>query len=247
MNLMDMEKYGVRTPYHNVKVVERFPSTVIVTFSLSIIRHITTNYNIEIIAELRSANGITPIYKIVVEGKEVAIYMSPMGASICIARLEEVIVMGAKNIIFFGSCGGLINRMSSFDIIVPTVAIADEGTSKCYSSNDVIEITNANIVESKLAQLGVPVIKGACWTTDGLYRETVDKIRIMQNQGAIVVDMEMSAVATVCEFRNIQLYAFLYCGDLIVDNKWNEGLLKKMTRKEKVTMFEYALSIGIGL
>ena len=247
MNLMDMEKYGVRTPYHNVKIVDGFPNTVIVTFSLSIIKHITTSYNIEIIAELRSANGITPIYKIVVGEKEIAIYMSPMGASICTARLEEVIVMGAKNIVFFGSCGGLIDRMNSFDIIVPTIAIVDEGTSKCYSGNDFIEIANSNMVEKKLAQLGVTVIKGACWTTDGLYRETVDKISNMQNCGAIVVDMEMSAVATVCEFRNVQLYAFLYCGDLIINNKWNEGLLKKMTRKEKVTMFEYALNIGIGL
>ncbi|MCL2722730.1 MAG: nucleoside phosphorylase [Treponema sp.] len=244
---MDIEKYGVRTPYHSVKVVEGFPSTVIITFSLSIIKHITANYNTEIIAELRSANGIIPIYKVVVNGKEMAVYMSPMGASICIARLEEVIVMGAKNIVIFGSCGALNDRMSSFDIVVPTVAISDEGTSKCYSGNNVIKIANANIVESKLAQLGVNVIKGACWTTDGLYRETVNKIRDMKNRGAIVVDMEMSAIATVCEFRNVQLYAFLYCGDLIIDNKWNEGLLKKMTKKEKITMLEYALNIGIGL
>ena len=55
-----------------------------------------------------------------------------MGAPACVAGLEEIIQMGAKNIVLFGCCGVLNENATKGKIILPTAAIRDEGTSQYY-------------------------------------------------------------------------------------------------------------------
>ena len=61
----------------------------------------------EKIAELYSANGTLPVYKIIYKNMAIAFYRSMVGAPSCIACFEEIIAMGAKKFVLFGSCGVL--------------------------------------------------------------------------------------------------------------------------------------------
>ena len=55
------------------------------------------------------------------------------------------------------------------------------------------------------------------WTTDAIFRETVDKVRRCRSEGCGVVDMECAALSAVAEFRNVQFGQFLFVADTLAD------------------------------
>lgn len=58
-------------------------------FSLNIIQKI---------AELYTANGVIPVYKICYKDTDIAFYLSRVGAPACVVGFEEIVTMSAKNL-----------------------------------------------------------------------------------------------------------------------------------------------------
>lgn len=56
------------------------------------------------IAELYTANGVIPVYKISYKNTDIAFYLSRVGTPACVAGFEEIIAMGAKKFVLFDSC-----------------------------------------------------------------------------------------------------------------------------------------------
>ena len=99
------EKTALINPTDCTKPIDNFPEVCISTFSKNIIDKFISLNSVQKIAELYTANGVNPVYKINYKGKEIAFYLSLVGASACVSGLEEIIALGAKKIILFGSCG----------------------------------------------------------------------------------------------------------------------------------------------
>ncbi len=55
-----------------------------------------------------------------------------VGAPYAVILLENLIAWGARKILFFGWCGAVRPEVKIGDVIVPTAAVIDEGTSKHY-------------------------------------------------------------------------------------------------------------------
>lgn len=125
------EKTALINPTDCTKPIDNFPEVCISTFSKNIIDKFISLNSVQKIAELYTANGVNPVYKINYKGKEIAFYLSLVGASACVSGLEEIIALGAKKIILFGSCG-ILNDSVKDKIIIPTSAVRDEGTSYHY-------------------------------------------------------------------------------------------------------------------
>ena len=163
-------------PTDCIKPLSEFPEICITTFSQNIITEFIENNNTKIIANLYSANGILPVYEIKYDDASVGVFLSRVGAPACVVGLEEIIALGAKKIIQFGSCGTLNQSATENKIIIPTSAIRDEGTSYHYiEKGDEIaaEISSINIATQCLEKHNIPYILGKIWTTDGIYRETL--------------------------------------------------------------------------
>ena len=47
--------------------------------------------------------------------------------------MEDLVAMGMKKLILFGTCGILEEQVKETSIIVPTIAVRDEGTSFHYA------------------------------------------------------------------------------------------------------------------
>ena len=58
-----------------------------------------------------------------------------VGAPMAVLALEKLIALGARRIIIFGWCGSLSNTLQIGDILLPTWAISNEGTSAHYPIN----------------------------------------------------------------------------------------------------------------
>ena len=121
-------------PSDVIQKMKDFPEICVSTFSENIIQKFSSLDGVEKIAELYSANGVLPIYKIRYKNTEIAFYRSMVGAPACVSCFEEVVAMGAKKYVLFGSCGVLDDEKVKDHIIVPVSAIRDEGTSYHYQA-----------------------------------------------------------------------------------------------------------------
>ena len=130
----EIEEPALFTPCDTTEKIENFPEICVSTFSEKIIGKFAALKSAEKIAELYTANGAVPVYKICYKGREIAFYLSRVGAPACVAGFEEIVAMGAKKFVLFGSCGVLDDEKVKDHIIIPVSAVRDEGTSYHYAA-----------------------------------------------------------------------------------------------------------------
>jgi uridine phosphorylase len=150
-----------------------------------------------------------------------------VGAPYAVMVLETLIAWGAKKILFLGWCGSICERVKIGDLIVVTSAIIDEGTSGHYNEKEAkLSFPSAAMLtelNKALQQKQVNFHNGAIWTTDAIYRETCEKVKYFQCQDAIGVEMEISALFTVAQFRGVDLAAMAVVSDELASFKWRPG------------------------
>jgi len=243
------EKIAIINPTDSTKAIKDFPEICISTFSKKIIDKFASIDGVVKIADLYSANGANPVYKINYGGRDIAFYLSLVGAPACVCGFEEIVAMGAKRFVLFGSCGILDDSVKD-KLIVPTTAVRDEGTSYHYipASNELsADKEFINILVSCMKKYGYSFAQGKSWTTDAIYRETSSIINERKNQGCIAVEMEFSAMLAVSQFRNIPFIQFLYGADSLDNDKWDVRDLNDhgLTKAEK--LMTLAFECGIAL
>ena len=200
-----------------------FPELCVSTFSENIINKFTSLKSVKVIGELYTANGTIPIYEILYKNTRVAFFLSRVGAPACVAGIEEVIALGARKLVLFGSCGILNEEAANGKIIVPTAAFRDEGTSYHY-----IEAADEILADKKsvdtltrcLKKCGYPYVTGKTWTTDAIYRETNSLISERRAAGCIAVEMECAAALAVTQFRKLPFAQFLFGADNLDNSQW---------------------------
>ena len=236
----DENKTAIINPDSYETKIPNFPKIGITCFSKKLMDRIVEVFKGEKIAEVRNANGETPVYKIRYEGNDIALFTSRVGAPACTVAYEELIAMGLEKLIMFGTCGALYKNINDLAIIIPTAAIRDEGTSYHYvRSSEEIDVNKKYREEFKeiLKNRNISSTEGKVWTTDAPYRETEAKKERRKEQGCICVDMECSAMAAVAEFRNKELFQYFYAADNLDGAEWEERSLgndSKLSEKEKI-------------
>ena len=150
-----------------------------------------------------------------------------IGAPYAVMMLETLICWGARRILFIGWCGAVSNQVRIGDIILPTAAIADEGTSRNYvapvNGQSQPDLPIISLVGQVLTDNRIDFHSGKIWTTDAVYRETREKVAQYQKQGVLAVEMEVSALFSVAQFRQVELGALLVVSDELSSFKWRPG------------------------
>lgn len=247
----DQNRKAIINPEDLIEPISDFPSTAVSCFARETFKCLLENFNHEWITTTSMANIDIPIYRIFVGGRELALFNAPVGASACVAILEDLIAFGMKKMVLFGTCGVLDEDIKETSIIIPTAAIRDEGTSYHYQvASDELEV-NADVLDfllNFLDKAGISYSKGKVWTTDGIYRETIDKLRRRKDAGAICVDMECSAVAALAAFRGVSICHFFYAADHLSEEKWDmRSLPNHANLDEKDKIADLAVQIALAL
>jgi len=157
-----------------------------------------------------------------------------VGAPMAVLSLEKLVALGACRIIIFGWCGSLNDTVRIGDVLLPTWAISDEGTSAHYPLNSRPEshATTLKLLTEKLTAMGQTVHSGPIWTTDAPYRESVTQVQQLGNQGILGVDMEYGALVAAATFRKIELSAVMLVSDELWSGKWKPGFSTKEFKKK---------------
>ena len=232
-------------------VVENFPKVGVTCFSKKLMDQLVETFGGEEIALSSNGNGKVPVYKINYEGKEIALFMSRVGAPACIVQYEELFVMGLEKVVVFGTCGVLDREIDDLAIIIPNCAVRDEGTSYHYIKSTFEIEVNPNYQDTfrrLLDEHNYSNITGKVWTIDAPYRETKKKVAKRKEQGCICVDMECSAIAALAKFRNKEVFQFFYAADNLDNAKWDMrslGNSEKLSDKEKIGLLAIKLATKI--
>jgi uridine phosphorylase len=179
-----------------------------------------------------------------------------IGASYAVLLLETLIAWGAREIIFFGSCGAISQSTKIGDIIVPTCSIIDEGVSKHYNGQWVKASKNwpknyegeealsypsdklTTIIKNELSKNGLNFKSGMIWTTDAAFMETREKVKYFQQRGTIGVEMETSALFTVGNYRGVETGAILVVSDELSTYTWCPGFSTTRYKKSRKKIIE---------
>ena len=150
-----------------------------------------------------------------------------MGAPQAVMLMEALTAWGAKHFLFAGWCGAIDPALQTGDFVLPTSAIIDEGTSRGYGIDvDRVDLPPTDLhqtIKNLLIAHGRQIHEGPVWSTDAIFRETPSKLRHFQSQGALAVEMEISACLTVAQAYHIDFAAILIVSDELYDLTWRPG------------------------
>ena len=164
-----------------------------------------------------------------------------VGAPMAVLTLEKLIALGACSIIAYGWCGSLSAKLPIGDVLLPTWAVSDEGTSSHYPVNQMPE-SHANtrqLLASALQERDWTAHTGPIWTTDAPYRESKKEVKRLGQKGILAVDMEYSALIAAATFRRIALTAVLLVSDELWSGTWTPGFHNKefKQKSDKILSF----------
>lgn len=241
LSQFDHQQTAIINPGDVIQALPDFPKTAVTCFARGTFARILAEFPHREIAKTSVANLEIPIYELKFSGyKKLSFFNSYVGASGCVAILEDIIAMGAENILVFGTCGVLDSSIKETSIIIPTSAIRDEGTSYHYApptSEIALNHTYRKQFKQFLDAQNISYTEGKVWTTDGIYRETHQKTANRKTQGAIAVDMECSAIAAFANFRKINHFQFFYSADNLDAETWEPRTLANdadLERKDRI-------------
>ena len=172
---------------------------------------------------VKAWKGFREVYRGSVGKNAVTICRTPFGAPGCVALAEELAAFGTRRIIFVGYCGSVQPSVRAGDIVVPSEAIREEGTSYHYLPPDVVvqpdQQTQKSIVNC-LKREKIPYHQGKIWTIDAIYRETKGKIKKYQAAGVLGVEMELAALFAFGMAKKVAVGALLVVADELSAGKW---------------------------
>lgn len=203
--------------------------------------YVVPNKNLETFPVTNAYGRTFDTYRYIEEnGEKILLVYPTTGSAGCVCDTELLIASGIKKIVAFGTCGRLDKNIAQNTIILPTAAFREEGTSYHYlPDSDEIEADKQIFETSKslFEKNNFTTVEGKIWTTDAVYRETIDKIKFMKEHGCVGVDMEYSALLALAKYRNINFAEFLIGEDTV------DGEAKEPLERDNAKIFKTALEL----
>lgn len=162
-----------------------------------------------------------------------------VGAPAAAMNLEELISYGAKRIYEVGLSGAIDTAYEPGDVVLLRGAFSDEGTTKHYFKSSP-KFNSSRGLTARLAKSlqdeALEYVLGDAWTTDAPYRETAEKVASFRKKGAIVVNMESSAVFAIAKYRGVDAASAQIVSDVVSTAGWNPAFHNEIlgTRRNEV-------------
>ncbi len=189
----------------------------------------------------REHRTFTGTYK----GVKISVTSTGMGCPSAAIACEELINIGATCLIRIGSTAALQEGIKIGDLLVSTGSMKNEGTSKfyvpdCFPAVPDFDFTRTLIDTGKEMQKEgeFGFMYGINASDDAFYGETPEWIEKLHSLGVMNVEMESSAIFTVCHRRKVRgamisaVSGNLITGEVVyeTENKrlaegWNQEIL----------------------
>ena len=233
----DQSKEAIIEPKKIIKPID-IPEHCVLASLYDVMDKLVENKKTKLLHNIESEAGLFPVYEIQAYDKPLAVVNPGVGAPFVAAVLEEMIALGCKKFIACGGAGVLQKDILRGEVVIVNSAIRDEGTSYHYLPAAREVNANQKVVETMervLQKHGIKYDVGKTWTTDGLFRETKDKIALRKSEGCLTVEMEGAAFLAVSQFRNVDFGQILCAGDDVSGEEWDRRYCdERSSHREKL-------------
>ncbi len=161
-----------------------------------------------------------------------------IGAPYAVMLLEILRAWGVQKAFFVGWCGSIDPGIRIGDIIVPSGAWIDEGTSVHYGQSAggpvLPDKALSETIQNGLDQRRTAYSRGLIWTTDAIFRETRTQIHRFQQLSALAVEMEFSALLSAAAFYGFPLAGILTVSDELFTFQWRPGFKNELFNQSRL-------------
>jgi purine-nucleoside phosphorylase len=144
---------------------------------------------------------------------EIGLVGRAVGAPFAVLVAEQLFASGCRLLISMTSAGQVHALRPPPYFVLIDRALRDEGTSYHYlppSDFSAADPALLDLAERSLAELGLPIDRGATWTTDAPYRETQAAIDAMAERALLAVEMEAAALYAFAAARDRAVLCFAH-------------------------------------
>ena len=155
----------------------------------------------------------TTLLRLECVGLEMGLVAGTVGAPFAVLVAEQLIASGCRHVVGYSSAGAIADRLELPCLVVPETALRDGGTSYHYLPPTRWAQARGElpgILARHAARCGLPVHRGASWTTDAPYRETESEIARHRTAGVLSVEMESAALMALAEARGAEIASLLH-------------------------------------
>jgi DeoD family purine-nucleoside phosphorylase len=169
----------------------------------------------KLVTEERGMLGYTGTYK----GAPVSVQATGMGCPSAAIVVEELIQLGAKNLLRIGTCGGYNRELRLGDLIIATAATPNDGTVSSitrglpYAPAAHFDIVHAAHHAAESA--GRRTFVGPIVSSDLFYDPQEEPARLWGELGVLAVEMEAAAIFTLSAMRGVKAGCLLTVSDTI--------------------------------
>lgn len=175
--------------------------------------------NTELVNENRGLLVYTGKYK----GVPISVAMHGVGHPSSMLVIEELIMLGARVVIRFGTCGAMVKGIKVGDIIIPTGAAYHPGgafyqylrDNVCMACTPNYEVLKTLAEEAQRA--GINYAIGPIISSDAFYAEDPEFVKRCTSKGIIAVEMECAGLFMLGAMRNVKAGALLLVSDSLVE------------------------------
>lgn len=162
------------------------------------------------------------------DGFPMGLIAGTVGAPFAVLVAEQLIASGCRQIIGYSSSGAIAGWISLPCLVIPDRALRDEGTSYHYlPAAEWVEASGLlpGLLAKHAADCGLPVHRGATWTTDAPYRETQSQIDRHRSAGILTVEMEAAALMALARARDAEIASLLHVTNAFAtsENDFHKG------------------------
>ena len=195
---------------------------MVITFFPEVISKMLSAGKIREVCTIPGENPIL-VYRFT-DKPDVLLTLGQVGCPACGGNLDLFNAMGITKVMFCGGGGVLDRNIEVGQVLVVDGSIRDEGFSYHYIAPSRVVYSDPAVTEKMIAYLeerGVSYLRGLCWTTDAIFRETADRIQLRKEEGAKIVEMEQAGCIAVAQFRGFAYGALIYGGDDLTGEDWD--------------------------
>jgi DeoD family purine-nucleoside phosphorylase len=180
-------------------------------------KYIAENFfeDARLVTEERGMLGYTGTY----EGKPVSVQATGMGCPSASIVTEELVQLGAKNLLRVGTCGAYNRELRLGDLIVATSATPNDGTVSSltrgvpYAPAAHFDLVHA--AHHAAEDAGRRTFVGPIVSSDLFYDPTEGPAEVWGNLGVLAVEMEASAIFTIAAMHGVRAGCLLTVSDTI--------------------------------
>ncbi|BBL81111.1 purine-nucleoside phosphorylase [Rubrobacter xylanophilus] len=171
--------------------------------------------NPRLVTRERGMLGYTGSYR----GKPVSVQATGMGCPSAAIVVEELIQLGARNLVRVGTCGGYHRELRLGDLVVATAAAPQDGTVSSltrglpYAPAAHFDIVHA--AHHAAERSGRRVFVGPVVSSDLFYDPVEDPAGLWGRLGVLAVEMEAAAIFTIAAMRGVRAGCLLTVSDTI--------------------------------